>query len=65
MILKHIKKYAESYENNKIIKNEVITVHVHFNRLQRDTTIKAAKDAGFKNIKLLNEPTALQLFIEI
>ena len=57
MILEYIKKYAEAYENKKI-KQAIITVPAHFNKLQRDTTIEAGKKAGFENIKLINEPTA-------
>ena len=57
MILKYIKNNAEIHEN-KEIKKVVIGVPAHFNNLQRDATIKAAKEAGFEVIKLLNEPTA-------
>ena len=50
MILKYIKKYAESFEN-KEIKKAIITVPAHFNNLQRDATIEARKKVGFKKIK--------------
>ena len=45
------------YEN-KEIKKVVIGVPAHFNKLQREATIKAAEEAGFEDIKLINEPTA-------
>ncbi len=57
MILSYIKTYAETFENNEI-KKVVIGVPAHFNNLQRDATIEAAKEAGFEDIKLINEPTA-------
>ena len=57
MILKYIKNYSESFEN-KEIKKVVIGVPAHFNNLQREATIKAAEEAGFEDIKLINEPTA-------
>ena len=57
MILKYIKNNSELYEN-KEIKKVVIGVPAHFNKLQREATIKAAEEAGFEDIKLINEPTA-------
>ncbi len=58
MILGYIKNYAEIYNSNKEIKKVVIGVPANFNSLQRDATIEAAKEAGFEDIKLINEPTA-------
>ena len=57
MILSFLKKNAEIYEN-KEIKKAVIGVPSHFNTLQRKATIEAAEEAGFEDIKLINEPTA-------
>ena len=57
MILGYLKSYSELYEN-KEIKKVVIGVPAHFNKLQREDTIKSAKEAGFEDIKLINEPTA-------
>ena len=57
IILKYLKNNAETHDNKKI-KKVVIGVPAHFNKLQRDATIKAAKDAGFEDIELINEPTA-------
>ena len=58
MILEYLKKQAEIYNANKEIKRAVITVPAHFNNLQRQATIEAAKKAGLEIIKLINEPTA-------
>ncbi len=56
MILSYIKTNSESFEN-KEIKKEVITVSSYFNNLQRVSIINATEDAGFEDIKLINEPT--------
>ena len=65
LILKHIKKIAESYLNMKnkskekiIIENAVITFPADFKSYQRDLIEKCAEKAGFKKTRLLNEPTA-------
>ena len=58
MILEYLKKQAEIYNANKEIKRAVITVPAHFNNLQREATIEAAKKAGLEVYKLINEPTA-------
>ena len=57
-LLKYIKEYSEIFEGGKKIENVIITVPAHFNNLQRESTIKSAKNAGFKKIKILNEPTS-------
>ena len=57
IILNYLKTFAETFENNEINK-VVITVPANFNNLQRNATIEAAKEAGFEDIKLINEPTA-------
>ena len=43
IIFQYLKKIAINYENNENIKKEVITVHAHFNDLQRKETIETAK----------------------
>ena len=63
LIFKHIKKIAENYLKMKIkseinIENAVITVPVDFDSIQKDLIKKSAEKSGFKNIRLLNEPTA-------
>ena len=57
IILTYLKTYAETYENRDI-QTAVITVPANFNNFQREATIEAAKEAGFEDIKLINEPTA-------
>ena len=57
ILLKYLKEQAEIYENKKINK-AIITVPAHFNNLQRNATIKAAKDAQLNVIQIINEPTA-------
>ena len=57
-ILEYLKKIAMEYENNQNIKKAVITVPAHFNDLQRQATIEAAKKAELEVIQLINEPTA-------
>ena len=59
MISKHIKNYSELYANKKIKK-----VVIGFPS-QREDTIKAAKNVGFEDIKLINEPTAAAIHMEI
>lgn len=57
-ILSDLKASAEAYFDNKRIDNAVITVPAYFNDSQRKATISSASIAGFKSIRLLNEPTA-------
>jgi len=64
MILEYLKVLAEIDYDIKEIKKAVITVPVNFNKLQRDATIQAAKQAGFEFIKLINEPTAAAIAYE-
>ena len=56
-LLKQLKMDAEKQLNQKI-KNIVITVPAYFNDTQRQATHDAAKLAGIKVLRLLNEPTA-------
>ena len=63
LIFKHIKKIAENYLKMKKkseinIENAVITVPADFETIQKDLIKKSAENSGFKNIRLLNEPTA-------
>ncbi|TMW65516.1 hypothetical protein Poli38472_008158 [Pythium oligandrum] len=58
-ILRELKASSEAYFNGtKRIDNVVITVPAYFNDSQRKATILSAQMAGFKAIRLLNEPTA-------
>lgn len=56
-ILKVLRNDAET-RLNRTIENVVITVPAAFKTLQSETTNKAGKLAGFKNIILLQEPIA-------
>ncbi|XP_071705410.1 heat shock cognate 70 kDa protein-like [Rutidosis leptorrhynchoides] len=57
MVLKKMKDVADTYLNTDI-KKAVITVPAYFNDSQRLATEKAAKIAGHKVLRLLNEPNA-------
>ena len=57
LLLKDIKTFSEERIGGKI-KKAVITVPAHFNNLQREETIEAAKKAGLEVYKIINEPTA-------
>ena len=56
-ILQKVKKISSDY-NGQEAKDAVITVPAHFNNAQRTATKEAAITAGFKNIRIINEPTA-------
>ncbi|KAG0441225.1 Heat shock like protein [Dictyocoela muelleri] len=56
-ILSHLKGCAESVLGHKIEKG-VITVPAYFNDNQREKTKVAALIAGFKDVRLVNEPKA-------
>ena len=59
MILEYIKNYCEVFKGYKSkIKKTIITVPAHFNKWEREATLKAGTDAGLTNIGLLNEATA-------
>jgi len=60
-ILSYLKKCAEDYLGCKI-ESAVITVPAYFECRARDDTKVAAKIAGLKNIKILNEPEAAAIF---
>ncbi|CDI97066.1 heat shock protein 70 related [Echinococcus multilocularis] len=57
MVLSKMKETAEAYMVEKVT-DAVITVPGYFNLGQRQATIDAAKIAGLKVLRLINEPTA-------
>lgn len=57
IFLKELKKSIES-ANNVTIGGAVITVPAYFNEAQRQATIRAGEKAGFRVLKIINEPTA-------
>ncbi|THD27677.1 hypothetical protein D915_001530 [Fasciola hepatica] len=59
-ILRYLKNCAEDH-TGKMITKSVITVPARFNHVQRQATLNAAKNAGFEQVFLLNEPTAAAL----
>jgi len=59
-ILQKMKETAEKYLGQEV-KQAVITVPAYFNDAQRQSTKDAAKFAGIKVLRLLNEPTAAAL----
>jgi len=60
MILRYMKKCAESYFGEKVNK-AVITVPAHFDDRQRQATKDAAKISGLEILRVINEPTAASL----
>ena len=60
ILLKHLKEDAESQLGNTI-ENVVITVPAYFFSIEREATINAAKQAGFKKIRIIDEPDAAAL----
>lgn len=59
-VLSYLKTCAEEKLGHEI-DSVVITVPAHFNDSQKNRTKEAGTVAGFKNIRLLNEPTAAAL----
>ncbi len=57
-ILGYLKQQHEKTLNNDTIEGAVITVPAYFDDAQRQATKNAAKLAGIKVLRLLNEPTA-------
>jgi len=57
ILLRKLKSDAEENLGQKI-EAAVITVPAYFNNMQREATIEAAKQAGLKVLRIVNEPTA-------
>ncbi|CAI5729652.1 unnamed protein product [Peronospora destructor] len=58
-VLKELRSSAEGYfDGQTIFDNAVITVPAYFSESQRKATLISASMAGFKAVRLLNEPTA-------
>ncbi|KAJ0401486.1 hypothetical protein ATCC90586_010463 [Pythium insidiosum] len=59
-VLAELKASAEAYwpDGSTRIDNAVITVPAYFSDAQRTATLLSAEMAGFKAVRLLNEPTA-------
>lgn len=57
IMLRKLKSDAEVSLGSKVSK-AVITVPAYFNDLQRNETIKAARNAGLEVLRIINEPTA-------
>jgi molecular chaperone DnaK (HSP70) len=57
MILKHMKDIAQKRFPNPV-QEAVIAVPAYFNTLQRDDTEEAARRAGLRILKLIDEPSA-------
>lgn len=53
LVLKHLKELVGDTSDEV-----VVSVPAYFNTLQRDATVLAAKKAGYKEVLLVNEPTA-------
>ncbi len=60
MVLTDLKKTAEDYLGEKVLK-AVITVPAYFNDSQRQATKEAGEIAGLKVERIINEPTAAAL----
>ena len=60
VVLREMKRIAE-HNLGKIIESAVITVPAYFHDQQRQATVEAAKIAGLRVERLLNEPTAAAL----
>ena len=58
MVLSKLKRQAEEYLGKDLIENAVITVPAYFDDTQRQATRDAGRIAGFKSIRILNEPTS-------
>ena len=60
LVLKKLKKSAESHLKTPV-NSCVVTIPAHFREEQKNATIKACEDAGFKVLGTLNEPEAAAL----
>lgn len=52
--------YIRKLDNN--VNNAVITIPTFYNQSKRNCTIEAAKQAGFKEVKLIEEPTSAVMY---
>lgn len=57
IILQDLKHTAEEYLGH-LVSDAVISVPANYNELQRNSVLKAAKEAGLNVLNLINEPTA-------
>ena len=60
LVLSKLKKSAERYLKTQV-NSCVVTIPAHFHEEQKNATIKACEDAGFKVMQTLNEPEAAAL----
>ncbi len=60
-VLSRLRQSAEAYLGGKV-EDGVITVPAYFGEIARNHTKAAAKIAGFKNVRLLDEPVSAALF---
>lgn len=60
ILLKHLKKETEVVLGD-IVEGAVITVPAYFHNAERMDTLNAAKAAGLKVLRIINEPTAAAL----
>ena len=61
LIISQLKEDVETYLE-KEVKNVVITVPAYFNESQRQCTKNACLIAGFKEVNIINEPTAALIY---
>lgn len=64
LILKKLKQVAEKYYGESITE-AVITVPAYFTDAQRQATKDAGEIAGFKQVRIINEPTAAALVYSV
>ena len=58
LILKKLKKDAESYFQGQEVNDVIITVPAYFNDAEKKSTKDAGEMAGFNVLQVINEPTA-------
>eukprot|EP00461_Guttulinopsis_vulgaris_P007445 UN07494 len=56
---------AQHYLHFDNVINIVITVPAYFNHNQRHCTVIAAKNAGFYNVRIINEPSSAAFYLGI
>ena len=52
---------SKKFDKHIVISNAVISVPAYFNKIQREIIKNSAQNAGFKVLRLINEPTAAAL----